>query len=609
MRYAGSRGIGFLTAAFLAAVLSLLGASSQAQPLVVLDDNTPVADLQASGLVWVDAEAGATIEQMAAGDFQRFMSPARTNAHYTLGPQAALWQHFRFRKSGDSKQDWLLEFPFPMLDLVTVFQRDRAGRWTSQAAGDTVPVSSWPEPGRYAQFRLALEGEAAHDVFVRIAHVTPAHFPVNAISGQARSHQLQLDYMVIGVVFGTLLLLIVAGAAQSWIYRDWAYGWYALYATIMTFVVATTSGMAGHLLWSNFAGWNNAAQGVLGLLGGSAALLVVRQLCGIAGRHRWFDQTVYATVLAGPVLAFAYIGLDREWGVHLIGTYLLVIVVLGLATAYTTWRRQDVVGAWVLAAFTPLALSTALSAARIFGWAPTSWLSQYAFMLSLAIEVPLLLVALNIRSRERHGVEAREQAMASQDALTGLLAGHLFEDRLKQVATRAKRHKEPAAVVYVELVNYGYVKRHYGIAVAEQSLLRSVIKLRRIMRDVDTAGRVDEARFGLIMEGVSSREVVTAMAARLIAAGLMPLKGLKPEIILQFHVAAVLLSEKLMDGPELSRALEAKLVGMAARTRRPIRFLEPEMTSPVPLAVDSGFNEADGHSKPAPLPVAAHSKR
>lgn len=602
MGYALRRRAGLLAAMLLAAFLSLLGISSQAQPLIVLNDNIPMMDLQASSLVWADGRAGATIGQMAAGDFRQFMSPARSRAHYTLGAEAALWQHFRFKKSPDSKQDWLLEFPFPMLDRVTVFQRGRSGGWTSQTAGDTVAVSSWPEPGRYAQFHLALEDGVDHDVYVRIAHVTPAHFPVNVIAGQARNYQMQFDYMVIGVVFGTLLLLVVAGAAQSWVYRDWAYGWYALYAAIMALVVATTSGMAGHLLWSNFASWNNAAQGVLSLLGGSAALLVIRKLCGISGRHRWFDQTVCVTVLAGPLLAFSYIGLDRQWGVNLIGAYLLVIVVLGLATAFTTWRRQDVVGTWVLAAFTPLALSTALAAARIFGWVTTSWLSQYAFMLSLAIEAPLLLVALNIRSRERHGVEAREQAMASQDALTGLLPRHLFEDRLKQVAARAKRHREPAAVVYVDLVNYRYVKRKYGIAVAEQSLLRSVIKLRRIMRDVDTAGRVDEARFGLIMEGISSREVVTAMAARLIAAGLMPLKGLQPEIILQFHVAAVLLSEKLLDGPELSRALEARLAGMASRTRRPIRFLDPEMTRPAPLVVDSGFDEDDRHSRTAQPP-------
>ena len=99
------------------------------------------------------------------------------------------------------------------------------------------------------------------------------------------------------------------------------------------------------------------------------------------------------------------------------------------------------------------------------------------------------------------------------------------------MVARSKRYKDPAAVVYIKLVNYSYIKKTWGVAVAEQSLLRSVIKLRRLLRDVDTVGRTDEAVFGLILEGVSERMVVTGLAARLIAAGLMPLKGLKPEVV------------------------------------------------------------------------------
>lgn len=525
------------------------------------------------------------------------MQPARAQTVYALGTQAALWQHYRFSRNSDAQENWVLEFPLPLLDKVTVFQQTRSGDWTSQTAGDTVAVANWPEPGRYAQFHLDLPGDGVHDVYVRIAHVTAANIPVSVISGQVRSHRLQVEYMIIGIVFGALLLLIVAGAAQCWLYRDIAYGLYAVYASIMALVVATTSGMAGHLLWSESAAWNNVAQGFLGILGGSAALLVLRKLCDITGRRRWFDHAVSAASWAGPFLALAYIGMERQWGVRLIGAYLIIVVILGLCTAIMAWRRKDVVGVWVLAGFAPLALATLLLVARIFGWWPTSWLSQYAVMLSLAIQVPMLLVALNIRSRERHAVEEREQAMASHDALTGLLAAHLFQDRLAQMVSRAARHQEQAAVVYVELVNYAYIKRSYGVAVAEQSLLRSVIKLRRILRDVDTVGRVDEARFGLILEGVSSREPVTQLAARLIAAGLMPLKGLKPEVILQFHVAGVLLKERLMDGPDLSLALGELLSGMPPRSRRPIRFLDPELTRPMPLEADSGL-EDDGDSLP-----------
>ncbi|MES2686158.1 MAG: 7TM diverse intracellular signaling domain-containing protein [Pseudomonadota bacterium] len=580
----------------LSAWLGLAGTVSQAQPVIVLDNRNPVIDLQASGEVWVDASAEATIEQVADTRHRAFMRPGRANAIHTLGSEAALWQHYRFRKPLNSRLEWLLEFPLPLLDKVTVFQKTQNGSWIGQTAGDTVPVSSWPEPGRYAQFHLLLPNDGVYDVYVRLQHVTQVNIPVNVISGQVRVHRLQIDYMVIGVVIGALLLLIVAGAVQGWAYRDRAYGWYAVYAGIMTLVVASISGVAGHFLWGDFPAWNNFAQGFLGFLGGGSALLLIRNLCGMVGRHRWFDHLVYGTGLAGPAFAVAYIGLDRQWGVRLVGAYLVVVIILGIGTALVAWRRKDVVGVWVLGGFMPLALATLLVVARIFGWVPTSWLSQYAFMLSLAFEVPLLLVALNVRSRERHGIEAREQAMASHDALTGLLAGHLFDDRLKQMVSRATRYGEPAAVVYIELVNYGYVKRTYGIAVAEQSLLRSVIKLRRILRDVDTVGRVDEACFGLILEDVSTREPVNELAARLIAAGLMPLKGLKPEVLLQFHVAGVLLSERLMEGPALSQALSDLLASMAERTRRPIRFLEPELTRPSPLTLDSRRGDSDTQS-------------
>jgi len=243
---------------------------------------------------------------------------------------------------------------------------------------------------------------------------------------------------------------------------------------------------------------------------------------------------------------------------------------------------------------------------RLVGVVPVSFGSQYAIVVAMAIEVPLLLVALNIRSRERHGAHIRELALSSQDALTGLLAPHLFHDRLRQVVARHKRDREDAAIIFIDLVNHGRIKEHYGTAVAEQSLLRSVIKLRRLVRDVDTVSRVGEARFGLILEGVSSRIAVTDRAARLIAAGLMPLKGLKPDVTLQFHIAAVLLGERMGEASELTEALTALIESMSSRTRRPIRFLEPEQTMPVGLPSDSQLLDGDS-GLPPPEALASTS--
>jgi hypothetical protein len=116
------------------------------------------------------------------------------------------------------------------------------------------------------------------------------------------------------------------------------------------------------------------------------------------------------------------------------------------------------------------------------------------------------------------------------------------------------------------------------------SLLRSVIKLGRLLRDIDTLSRIGESRFGLLLERPGSRATVTERAARAVAAGIMPGKGQKPDLILQFHVAAALLDEVALDQPELTAALGVLLDSMTQGTRRPIRFLG----APTTVRLDAG---------------------
>jgi len=577
-------------------------AAAQAQPAPVQLSDTQVL-LEAQGLAgaWVDPRGTATIEQVQQGGPALFQ-PARADQIQSLGAAGALWLHYRLVRGRNDRNGWLMVFPMPLLDLVTIYQQDARGQWLSQTAGDTIAVAAWPEPGRYPHFRLDLAPGQVRDVYVRIKHLTAADFPIQLISESAYDQRIQIEYLGLGLTFGALMLLIATCLAQSLVYRDRVYAWYALYALVTMLGVSAYAGVAAHLIWPGFGALGDSPSACLAILAAAAALLFVRNLTGISARHPVIDEMAYWAGLAGIVLAATFPMLEKSVGLMALAAYLAATSLTNIWIAWTGWRRGDIVGAWVLVAYFPFAVAVGMAVLRLFGWLPVSFGTQYAVVVATAAQMPLLLVALNIRSRERHGAEIREQALSSQDALTGLLAPHLFHDRLRQVVARHKRDKENAAVVFIDLVNYPRIKHHYGSSVAEQSLLRSVIKLRRLLRDVDTVSRIGEARFGLILEGVTSRIAVTDRAARLIAAGLMPLKGLKPDVTLQFHIAAVLLDERMSEVPELVDALDGLLGGMSPRTRRPIRFLEPEATRPAPMVSDSSPLESDSA---LPMPEGA----
>jgi len=585
--------------------LAAVAPTPASRPAVMLDDVVQVRDAHELGLAWVDPEGTASLEQVVKGAPALFQQ-APGDLIYSLGEHGALWVHYRLARGRDARHGWLIVFPMPALDAVTVYQQDAKGQWRSQTAGDTMAVAAWPEPGRYPHFRLDLPPGQPRDVYVRIAHLTSANFPIQLMGDSAYDQRVQVEYLGLGLAFGALMLLIAACMAQSLAYRDGVYAWYALYALVTAVGVTSYTGVAAHLLWPGFGALGDSPQGCLALLAAAAALLFVRNLIGISARHPIFDRVVFGAGLAGIVLAAIFPMLPKSAGLTMVAVYVGGATFANMWIAFAAWRRADAVGGWVLLAYLPLTAAVGMALVRLFGWLPVSFGTQYAIVVAVAVEVPLLLVALNIRSRERHGAQIRELALSTQDALTGLLAPHLFHDRLCQVVARYKRDKENSAVVFIDLVNYPRIKEYYGSAVAEQSLLRSVIKLRRLLRDVDTVSRIGEARFGLILEGVTSRIAVTDRAARLIAAGLMPLQGLKPDVTLQFHIAAVLLDEHICEAPELVEALGEVLAGMSPRTRRPIRFLEPETTEPAPLASDSSLLESES-APPTSAPLAEAS--
>ena len=231
----------------------------------------------------------------------------------------------------------MLAFPQPLLDSVTVYQSNSAGGWASQSAGDAIPVASWPEPGRYAQFQLQLPDTGVRDVYVRIQNVTKLTLPVRVSRRSVQSQNLQEEYLVAGVVFGALLLLIVACVVQSWVYRDRAYGWYAFYSFILMLFLASWTGVAGHLLWNSANHWNNTAPGVLGILSGATALLVIHHLCGVGSRYRrWYESFTYVIGAGGMPVALAYSLVERSIGVPMVALYVTAVVIQHLVMAVMT---------------------------------------------------------------------------------------------------------------------------------------------------------------------------------------------------------------------------------------------------------------------------------
>lgn len=526
---------------------------------------------------WIEDGLQATVEDVSTRWADRF-APSAANAIYPLGPGKTLWLRLRVQNQVSMPSGWGLDIPVPLLDVVTLFQRERApdGRWQAQRAGDLLPVATWSRPGRYPGFDLAVPTGPPREVFVQVRHRDPIGFALRIGPAAALEQTRQVEYLVLGMVLGTLLLLTVSCLIQSALHRDITYAWYALYAAGMTLTMATVTGVSGHLLWNRSPGWTDSAQGLLPVLLAGVNILFLRHLCSIAARYPRTDRLALATGVLVLLLGLVFQGVNGWVENAIVAFSFIVSLALTFTLGLLAWRRHDVVGGWVILAYVPLALTVGVAMLRLYGWVTATWLTFDGTAAASAMAVPLLLLALNARVRDRHGARTRVNQLTQQDALTGLLSPLAFERQLKAAVSGALMRHEAAAVVLVDVVNLPAIRRIHGDAMAEQCLLRAVIKLQRVVRDGDPAGRIDTGRFGLIFEGVKARAELQERLVRLVASGLVPPRGARMAVPLQFHVACVLLGEKLMAPSLVLRDLDRLLASMSPRTRRPIRFVEPD---------------------------------
>lgn len=89
------------------------------------------------------------------------------------------------------------------------------------------------------------------------------------------------------------------------------------------------------------------------------------------------------------------------------------------------------------------------------------------------------------------------------DSLTGLPNQVLFLDRLNlSIAQACDRDDYMFAALFLELDHYGTIKESLGYAAADQLLIEVGKRLQRSIRALDTAARIEEARFAIHLSNI-----------------------------------------------------------------------------------------------------------
>ncbi len=550
-----------------------LAAPAAARTVLELDTARQPVAMGDWGDAWIDASGARTADQVA-GDASIVWKETQPHGIYPTDSGNALWVRFSIPPAPDTER-WYLEVPYPAVNRVTVYARDNLGMWLPQSAGDTIAVASWPVPHRYPLMPVRVSAEEPQAYLLRIENPHSFGAPFSFVSESYVSHHEQRVSLILGIYFGLAGLAVTLALLSAVSLRDNTYAYYAVAVALMGLTQASQTGVAGLQLWPRWPLWNDAAATVLPMLTVAAILAFFSSAVALASRSKALHNSLMALVAVAVAASLALLWLPLSQR-HVLGTgYILVAVTMGFISLTWAARRGDRYAFWLILAMLPAGIAALFPMARIWGLMPINFLSQHAMQIGIAIELPLLLVILMLRSQHRREHNRRMQGLDRNDPATGLVNGYVFAERLERLIARSQRLKHQGAVLVIDIVNIEQLRKDFDRRSADEMPLRVAGRLLTAAREIDSVARLSELRFGMLVEGPLSEAEAAAAGPRVVARCLMPFKKKPPDWVPQVRVAQAVVPRGDLSAAVVIAQLEATLDAAPAETRRAVFNLRP----------------------------------
>jgi diguanylate cyclase (GGDEF)-like protein len=526
---------------------------------------------QGEALVLVDTSGQQTLAQVQQRFANGEATPASAERIMPAGGATALWYQLALPAVREPTP-LVLALPHPGMNHVDLYRPQADGSWQVLRSGDSIPVSQWPVPYLHPAFELVQQPGEARASYLRVQHSHP--ISVRWSVWPARDFQASSKrwHFLLGAYAGLVALVLVICTVNAYFWRDAIHFYYAAYVLVIASGQLSLTGLAGEYFWPDNPWWNDVASNVLPVTGAALGHLFLRGL--VVGRGgRWATRLMLVMAGVGALLALGFLFVGRNPFFAISGPYYLASFVVYLAVAlWYAWRIPRV-GLWVLAGVLAMLAGAVFPVLRNMQLVPVSFMTQYGAQLGVALEIPLLLIALYLRNRERRDNRARIDTMDRIDPLTGALNHRVMLERLHQLLIAQLREPASGAVLRVRIGNIQALRDEYGLQVAQMALVHAGACITQVAREGDTVARHREGDFVLILKGRVTRDQLSEMGQRLIARGLAPSELLPPGAVLQLKVAIAAAPFQTAGVALLLQALEAVVTEMAARPGKALRFV------------------------------------
>ena len=180
---------------------------------------------------------------------------------------------------------------------------------------------------------------------------------------------------------------------------------------------------------------------------------------------------------------------------------------------------------------------------------------------------------------EQQRSQERIYRLAHHDALTGLENRFALNARLEQQLALARRHNEPAAVLFIDLDHFKKINDSLGHAAGDKLLVGAAERMKDLLREIDTLARLGGDEFIIVLAGPLTPDSVTTVAVRVVESLSQPYQLNGSTAHSGCSVGVDLFPDDGLDAETLIRHADMAMYAAKREGRGNFQFFSPAMNA------------------------------
>lgn len=482
-----------------------------------------------------------------------------------------VWLKFTLAATA-APQSWVIRIPSVTVEKVSLYNLSASDYRPVQSAGASIAHSAWTRNTRTPSFE-GVTGNADKTFYLRLEHHSPVTERPELMSHADFADDASRVGTLLGAMLGMFGMLMLACVVAFGIARNTVFISLGAYVAAILLHYLVLMGLGGWRIWPDSEYLTLAMQQ-------SAPFFAMATGCWFfahASYGRGLSKPAYRLLcLVGLVSlglgAFRLTSVDpiqhsyfNAWAAFVLLVTVAVMLWLNLRGV-----RENL---GLLAGLAPIAVASALCLAYWYGW-----LGHNELVLVISIFLTLtglawLFVTLVWRSRAELLSSELAATLNNWDATSGLMQARVARTRLPRMIKRATRLKLSCGVIMLHWVNYEQLISTLSPEKQNAMLKHLGSVLNQVARDVDTAARLDNDHFMILLEGPISRSTLSWVSTQILTACIRASDDFGQPNSFNFHIAIWQATLVPISADEVIQALKTLLHQMSFGTKRPVQFV------------------------------------